>query len=298
MIAKTFKHWQSHLAALTTALTLSLTVGSAQAVNLPAPGYEVDGFAIFYSSLSIAQAADTNQRVRTGSYYDFDNLSDITPWLNAVEPVFDVTGVDLDNLPVPFLNQLDSLSLSGASNNAWRLDLTSRREATLSNLVLDIRTMTLWGDLQVKVLSGSQAGLIGSRLAFPILKPSDEFTPIALEYRPGNDPDISTYWWPENAPFAQPAQISSLDGYFSGLPYAGLHHFAGMGPNAALIWLPSLQFTAEAHALGAFSPPGGLGNMLIAVQVSAVPEAETQALAVIGLLLVGAAVHRRGRHRG
>ncbi len=295
MIAKTFKHWQGHLAALTTALTLGLTAGSAQAVDLPAPGYDVDGFAIFYSSLSIAQAADTNQRVRTGSYYDLNNESDGIAFVNSLEPVLDVTGVDLDNLPVPFLNQLDSISLSGAGNSAWRIDLPLRREAILSNLVLDIKTMTLWGDLQINLLQGvQQTSLIGSRSAFPIFKldggPSAgvEFRPFSAEF---DEP--TTSWWPEDAPFALPTQVGPL----GTLPYAGLHHFASMGPDSALIWLPGLLFTPEARALGVPNS-AAIGDMLIAVQVSAVPEAETQALAVIGLLMVGAAVRRRGRHRG
>lgn len=293
MIAKTFKHWQGHLAAFTTALTLSLTVGGAQAVDLPAPGYDVDGFAIFYSSLSIAQAADTNQRVRTGSYYDLNNESDIAAWLNAVEPVFDVTGVDLDNLPVPFLNQLDSVSLSGAGNTAWRMDLPGRREALLSNLVLDIKTMTLWGDLRVNLLQGiQQTSPLGSRSAFPIFKLSGGSS-AGVEFRPFSEfDDLTTPWWPEDAPFAQPTPVGPL----GTLPYAGLHHFASMGPDSALIWLPGLLFTPEARALGVPNS-AAIGDMLIAVQVSAVPEAETQALAVIGLLMVGAAVRRRGRHR-
>lgn len=293
MIAKTLKHWQGHLAALTTALTLGLSASSAQAVDLPAPGYDVDGFAIFYSTAEAVTAADRNHQIRTGSYYEFGSESDRTAFVNSMEPVLDVTGVDLDNLPVPFLNQLDSVSLSGVGNSAWHMDLPGRREAVLSNLVLDIKTMTLWGDLQVNLLQGvQQTSLIGSRSAFPIFKLSGGVS-AGVEFRPFSEfDDLTTPWWPEDAPFAQPTPVGPL----GTLPYAGLHHFASMGPDSALIWLPGLLFTPEARALGVPNS-AAVGDMLIAVQVSAVPEAETQALAVIGLLLVGAAVRRRGRHR-
>lgn len=289
MIAKTFKHWQGHLAALATAWALSLTAGSAQAVNLPAPGYGVDGFAIFYSSLDAVSWVARNQSIRTGHDYDPDSESDRTTFANSLEPVLDVTGVDLDNLPVPFLNQLDSVSLSGTGNSAWRMDLSARREAILSNLVLDIKTMTLWGDLQVNLVQGiQQTSPIGSRLAMPIFQLSGGPS-AGVEFRPFSDlGDPTTSWWPEDAPFAQPAPVGPL----GNLPYAGLHHFASMGPDAALIWLPGLQFTPAARALGA-SSSAAIGDMLIAVQVSTVPEAETQALAVIGLLVVGAAARRR-----
>jgi len=293
MIAKTLKHWQGHLAALTTALTLSLAVGGAQAVDLPAPGYDVDGFAIFYSSINGAGAAQTNRWIRTGSYYEFDNEYSSAAFLNAVEPVLNVTGIDLSNLPVPFLNQLDSVSLSGAGNTAWRMDLPGRREAVLSNLVLDIKTMTLWGDLQLNSLTGSQPGLIRSGSAMPILELSGGPS-VGVEFRPDSEFGPTTAWWPENAPFAQPTPVGPL----GTLPYEGLHHFASMGPDSALIWLPGLQFTpAVSGGIFRTSSTIVVGDMLIAVQVSAVPEAETQALAVIGLLMVGAAVRRRGRHR-
>ena len=284
MIAKTFKHWQGHLAALTTALTLGLTAGSAQAVDLPAPGYDVDGFAIFYSSMSTISATISNEE---------DDISNAA-FLDAVEPVLDVTGVGLSNLPGPFLNQLDSVSLSGAGNSAWRMALPSRREAVLSNLVLNIKPMPLWGDLQFNSLSYSQPGLIRSASAIPILELSGGPS-VGIEFRPDPELERTTPWWPEDAPFAQPVPVGPL----GTLPYAGLHHFASMGPDSALIWLPSLQFTPYVSAaIFRTSRPIVVGDMLIAVQVSAVPEAGTQALAVIGLLMVGAAVHRRGRRRG
>lgn len=282
MIAKTFKHWQGHLAAFTTALALSLTASSAQAVDLPAPGYDVDGFAIFYSSPYTISATLDNRG---------NGLSN-EAFLEAVEPVLDVTGVGLSDLPAPFLNQLDSVSLSGAGNSAWRMDVAPRREVILSNLVLDIKTMTLWGDLQLNSLSYSQPGLIRSASAIPILELSGGPS-IGIEFRPDPELERTTPWWPEDAPFAQPVPVGPL----GTLPHAGLHHFASMGTDSALIWLPSLKFTPVAQSVLRLPNSVPIGDMLIAVQVSAVPEAETQALAVIGLLLVGAAVRRRGRHR-
>jgi len=280
MIAKTLKHWQGHLAAFTTALTLSLTVGGAQAVDLPAPGYDVDGFAIFYSSPYTISATLSNR----------GDGSSNAAFLDAVEPVLDVTRVGLSNLMAPFLNQLDSVSLSGAGNSAWRMDVALQREVILSNLVLDIKTMTLWGDLQFNSLAYSHPGLIRSASAIPILELSGGPS-VGIEFRPDAELDRTAPWWPEDAPFAQPVPVGPL----GTLSHAGLHHFASMGTDSALIWLPSLKFTPVAQSVLRLPNSVPIGDMLIAVQVSAVPEAETQALAVIGLLMVGAAIRRRRR---
>ena len=139
-------------------------------------------------------------------------------------------------------------------------------------------------------VSRSTTRSLSSRSAFPIFKLGGGSS-VGVEFRPFSEFEgPTTSWWPEDAPFAQPTPVGPL----GTLPYAGLHQFASMGPDSALIWLPGLLFTPEARALGVPNS-AAIGDMLIAVQVSAVPEAETQALAVIGLLMVGAAIRRRRR---
>jgi hypothetical protein len=257
---------------------LACGLSQAHAINLPNPDWNVSGFAMAYAS----------QQNLNYAAWQHSGDGEFVVDLDVLQPVFQVTGIDLSPLPVPLYAQLNRLSLGGDA--PWIAYLNSRAYLEFTNVTLSAATLTLRGDIvAVDTRTGRResalnielmtaGGTAGSGLD---LRAEDEF---------GN---VGPAWWPQDAPFPHPGQLT--DAGFYTAP-------ASAGAESLVIWLPNLnlstravQVVAKAMNLSANAPVGNrsLGDMVIAFQVTAVPEPGTYAMAGAGLLCVGWAARRR-----
>ena len=278
--------WKTAWHQAVTGLALAAASLASHALALPQPPYEVDGFAMLYGSQPImsntVHKLDTTRPGISEEAYQ-------TAFVEAVQPVMDVTGLDMSTLPVSFPNALREISLAPMS-----LQIGSRRGATFSNMVLDVRTMTIYGDLEarfnVPFPRDVQPELwyrTASAQAIPLFK-ATAGSPAGADYRRASSSTPDEPWWPADAPF-------SMGGEYLSLGTPGFQR-SDAGPDTAILWLPNLTLTTEAHqALSALSIPASLnvGSMVIAVKVSAVPETSTLSMTLLGLGIMSVWMRRR-----
>lgn len=286
------RRWSRRLGAL----MLMWAAGAAQALALPAPGYEVEGFAMLYGSPEVALSSHLRPEFVDAG----EDEAVEARFLDAVQPVRAVTGVDLYTLPVPFKNALSALSIGSPESNPLTVTFgLSLRTASFSNLVLDLRTLTLWGDLTMSMTSRvTGETYTASRSVIPVLTVGGGL-PVGTDFRSDGSGSPLPYW-PENAPFAMP-----VTGGPATLPDPGIYAFESMGADAALIWLPDLRLTPQAvqvlqRVLNPQAPLGtslgnSLGDMVIAVKVSAVPEPGGLVMALFGVAVIALKVRRKLR---
>jgi len=303
------KHIRRGLIALS--LLTQALASVAQAASSPTHELAVSGQAVLYRKPVDIAALQSDARreiglidVATEAQNQLAAEQIAGQLIAASQPVLSVTGVDLSPLSVSLPNQLRELSLALPSGLSLDVGISRQTNYHFSNLVLDVRSLTLWGDVVVN--SPNTPGLPGSVTAnwtaVPLMTAGGVATgadfnteyaellatdPIAAAFQSSPPPvpaATQSLWWPDTSAWDPNASVAALRAAGrSGLAY-------GPTDGSVAIWLADLRLVPD-FSLAKVSDRTGrtVGDMLITVNVQAVPEPSTLALGamgVIGLVLV------------
>lgn len=318
------KHIRQGLIAL--ALAMQAFTSVSHAVSLPTQGLAVEGQAVLYPSgpaTSIQRRLNQEAVDESGVFISDSEEVDLLAAQSLLDklvaksqPVLTVTGAELSPLPVSLPNQLRELSL--ALPSGFMLDGIALKEAAgqttfssfeFSNVVLDVRTQTLWGDVIVRTggtlspfaytppdvvaaewtavrLMAASGGATGVDLRGTLARDDASDAADALfkyfylnQTAPATPNE--TLWWPEASEWDPNASVATLRS-------AGRNGIvSGPDENSASIWLAGLVLLPDVlptqttfnTSLGA----GRVGDMLITVSVQAIPEPGTLALWALGM---------------
>lgn len=303
---KYIRHGLIALGLVTQALT-----SVSQASSLTTQALTVDGQVVLYRKPADISALRSDARQQYGQLdaateeaYLAAEQGIADKFIEASQPVLNVTGVDLSPLPVSLPNQLRELSLAMPSGLSLDVGISRQTNYHFSNLVLDVRTLTLWGDVVVRSAGtpSTPGSIMTEWTAVPLMTaggvPTGADLHGAYAERLATDPvgvalESSTLpvppatqslWWPDTSAWDPNASVAALRA-------AGRSGVAD-GPTAdrVAIWLADLRLVPD-FSVAKLSDRTGrtVGDMLITVNVQAVPEPGTLALGalgVIGLVLV------------
>lgn len=297
------KHIRQGLIAL--ALAMQAFTSVSHAVSLPTQDLAVAGQAVLYRKASDISALKSNARQQdsqidaaTEDAYLVASREIANQLIADSQPVLSVTGVDLSPLPVSLPNQLRELSLAMPSGLSLDVGIPRQINYQFSNLVLDVRTLTLWGDAVVRSTSTtSEPGIITAQwTAVPLMTtgavPNGADFQTAYASQLATDPvgivfESSTLtvpsatqalWWPDTSTWDPNASVAALRA-------AGRSGVTG-GPTAdsAAIWLADLRLVPDFSVTKVSDRTGRtVGDMLITVNVQAIPEPGTLALWALGM---------------